>query len=72
LKQSQEYAVKMNDIIEGWQEDIDSTVFGPWLNTTTVVLNGTLVKFYDEVEKSEWCMGDLHVPTKLIVCLLRQ
>jgi hypothetical protein len=53
LLQSQTYSVQMNDVIQGWQQDIETTIFGPWLNTTTVVLNGTLVKFYDEIESSE-------------------
>ncbi len=53
LAQSETYAVQMNVVIQGWQEDIDTTIFGPWLNTTTVVLNVTLVRFYDEIESGE-------------------
>ena len=54
LAQSQEYAIEMNTIMRGWQEDIDTTIFGPWLNTTTVTLNNTLVGFYDKVESGKW------------------
>ena len=55
LAQSQEYAIRMNLVMQGWQEDIDTTIFGPWLNTTTVTLNNTLVEFYDKVESGEYC-----------------
>jgi len=53
LQQSGEYATNMNLVIQGWQQDIDTTIFGPWLNTTTVALNTTLVEFYDKVEDGE-------------------
>jgi hypothetical protein len=41
----------MNLVIQGWQQDIDTTIFGTWLNTTTVTLNTTLIEFYDKVEQ---------------------
>jgi hypothetical protein len=37
-------------VIAGWQNEIDEGVFGPWLNTTAVTLNTTLVSFYDKIE----------------------
>lgn len=54
FQQSGEYATDMNRVIQGWQEDIDRTIFGPWLNTTTVTLNTTLIEFYDKVENGEF------------------
>jgi hypothetical protein len=51
LQQSGDYATNMNLVIQGWQQDIDTTIFGPWLNTTTVTLNATLIEFYDKVEQ---------------------
>jgi hypothetical protein len=48
--QSKQYAVEMNLVIAGWQSEIDEGVFGPWLNTTAVTLNTTLVSFYDKIE----------------------
>ncbi|KAL1681740.1 hypothetical protein EV122DRAFT_260230 [Schizophyllum commune] len=47
--QSAQYAADVNAQIAEMQQHIDGGVFG-WLNTTTVTLNDTLVKFYDTVE----------------------
>lgn len=56
LGHSEAYANDMNAVIRGWQDTIDSTVFGPWLNTTTVALNTTLVDFYDRVEQGQFAL----------------
>lgn len=44
------YASGMNADIAKVQKVLDDEVFGEWVNTTTVVLNSTLVEFYDLVE----------------------
>lgn len=51
---SKQYAQDVNHVLQGWQNRIDNEIFGPWLNTTTVVLNGTLVEFYGEIEDCKW------------------
>ncbi|KAJ9123135.1 hypothetical protein QFC22_001327 [Naganishia vaughanmartiniae] len=50
IQQSRIYVEQTNQVIMGWQKAIDEELFGPWLNTTTVVLNSTLGEFYDKVE----------------------
>ncbi len=61
LGQSQAYATDINVKLLEWQHTIDTTVFGPWFNTTTVVLNSTLVRFYDDLEKGEYDPWEMDV-----------
>lgn len=51
---SQQYADEFNSAITTYQTRINDELFGSWLNTTAVVLNDTLVTFYDEIETCEW------------------
>lgn len=53
LNSSQEYADSYNKAIAGYQDRINNGLFGSWVNTTAVILNSTLVEFYDEVENGE-------------------
>lgn len=46
------YSSTINADIAAVQHTLDNEVFGTWVNTTTVVLNGTLVEFYDLVEST--------------------
>ncbi|KAL7411101.1 hypothetical protein BDY24DRAFT_417439 [Mrakia frigida] len=43
------YAAGLNADLAKVQKVLDDDIFGEWVNTTTVVLNGTLVEFYDLV-----------------------
>jgi hypothetical protein len=54
IQQSRVYVEQTNQVIMGWQRAIDEELFGPWLNTTTVVLNSTLGEFYDKIENGEF------------------
>ena len=48
---SQQYASDFNDAVSAYQDRIDNELFGSWVNTTAVVLNTTLVEFYDGVQQ---------------------
>ncbi|KAK4685364.1 hypothetical protein P7C73_g4789, partial [Tremellales sp. Uapishka_1] len=50
MNSSLAYAEEFNQALAGYQQRIDNELFGPWLNTTAVVLNQTLVEFYAGVE----------------------
>lgn len=48
---SQQYANDFNQAVAAYEQRIDDELFGSWLNTTAVVLNSTLVEFYDGVQQ---------------------
>lgn len=50
MNSSRQYATDFNAAIAKYQERIDNELFGSWLNTTAVVLNNTIVEFYDGIE----------------------
>jgi hypothetical protein len=50
---SQQYVDEFNSAITTYQTRINDEMFESWLNTTAVVLNDTLVTFYDEIESCE-------------------
>jgi hypothetical protein len=51
---SMAYAAQVNEVIIAYQDKVNAMLFGHWVNTTTVVLNETLVEFYDGVEQGQW------------------
>jgi len=48
---SLQYANDFNTAVQAYQIRVDNELFGSWLNTTAVVLNSTLVEFYDGVQE---------------------
>jgi hypothetical protein len=52
-KSSANYAMEFNNQITMFQQRVDEEMFGTWLNSTSVLLNSTLVTFYDELESGE-------------------
>ena len=53
LEQSRKYASEYNEVVRGYQADMDERLIGKWVNTTGVALNGTLNEFYDDVKESK-------------------
>ena len=53
LASSQQYANEFNTAVTAYQTRIDVDLFGSWLNTTSVVLNNTLVEFYDDLQSGK-------------------
>lgn len=56
LQSSQQYANDFNTAVATYQQHIDTTLFGPWINTTAGVLNSTLVEFYGGIEQGACCI----------------
>ena len=56
---SSAYAAEVNAAIIAYQDKVNDRLFGHWVNTTTVVLNETLVEFYDGVEQGASALTSL-------------
>lgn len=50
LNASREYAAGLNKALASVEDDINNRMFGPWINTTALQLNETVVEFYADIE----------------------
>ncbi len=72
MNSSRQYATTFNAAIAKYQDRIDNELFGSWLNTTAVVLNNTIVEFYDGIENgASWLqhVALYQVPVLIITAL---